>query len=221
MRYGGSSRGRRNGVSPIGQVVGGHLAGMQIEAKIREHTAPLVWAEVVGPQVASATEVLGVSGGVLRVSTKSSVWSHELTFYKVDILKRLNTRLGARADSPAITDIHFQNHGLRRNETRNQKPDQTPLAPNPNELDDVALSPSELALIERAIATISDEQLRATMRRVRIADLKMRTWRLDNGWVPCAGCGDLVPAQHLSQDAVPEDPLSVCPRCRIARNRRR
>ena len=94
MRRRGDKRSR---VSAVGSLIEEGLAGLQIANKIREHTAPLVWAEVVGPQVAGATEVIGIRDGVLIVSTKSAVWSHELTFYKADILRRLNSRIGAPA----------------------------------------------------------------------------------------------------------------------------
>ena len=204
MRGGGK---RRMGVSAVGPLVQAGLSGLQIEAKIREHTAPLVWAEVVGPQVAGATEVLGISSGILRVATKSAVWSQELTFYKADILRRLNARIGTPLGGPreaAIKDILFQNRGLRNKQEATDSP---PLAPTREELDDVELSPGELATVEASIAVIADEELRARMRRVRLADARMRTWRLDNGWTPCARCGDLAPPPVNSSEV-------GCPRCR-------
>ena len=202
---------RRGGVSAVGPLVSA-LGGSAFEAKIREHTAPLVWAEVVGPQVAGATEVLGISNGVLRVATRSSVWSHELTFYKADILRRLNARLGTPlggSREPAVTDILFQNRGLRANQEAADAPPTLPLAPSREELEDVALSPGEMETIEASVAAVADEALRARLRRVRVADARLRTWRLDHGWLPCARCGDLAPPR-------PGRPFSAaCPRCRV------
>ncbi len=74
MRRATGKRGRGERDRQAGR---GGVGGLQIANKIREHTAPLVWAEVVGPQVAGATEVIGVRDGVLLISTKSAVWSHE------------------------------------------------------------------------------------------------------------------------------------------------
>lgn len=202
--------GKRGGVNAIGKLVEEGLAGLQIANKIREHTAPLVWAEVVGPQVAGATEVIGVRDGVLLISTKSAVWSHELTFYKADILRRLNARIGAPAAGGregAIKDILFQNRGLRKKREAEDAP--AALAPAPEELDDVELSPGELATIEAGVAAITDDELRARLRRVRIADSRLRTWRLDHGWLPCARCGDLAPPDPRHPEA------AACPRCRV------
>lgn len=167
--------------------------------KIKEHTAPLIWAQVVGEQMAAATEVLGVSGGVLRVSTKSAVWAHELTFYKTEILKRLNEALGV-PKAPVITDIHFQNRGLTRKESAPTLPE-TPL-------DEIELSVNELRSVEDSLRKIPDPELRDKMRRARLTDLRLRTWRLDNGWVPCLQCGELCPPLLGGEP-------SACSRCRI------
>ncbi len=196
MQYSGGGNNRRGGVRGGAQAIGGLVASnldrLQIARKIKEHTAPLVWAEVVGPQLAGATEVIGIENGVLRVSTRSSMWATELTFYKLDIIARLNTRLGAPRDgsAPLITDIHFVSKGVGRNKETDAP---APLAPSSEELDDIELSASEMATIEQGIVSIGDEELRAKLRRARFADARLRTWRLDNAWTPCPGCGDLTP----------------------------
>jgi len=190
----------------VGRLVEERLAGLNFTKKVREHTAPLVWAEVVGPQVAGATEVIGLRDGVLIVSTRSAVWSNELTFYKIDILRRINERVGAPERDPAITDILFQNRGLR-----NEQPEAPPpaLAPTPEELDDIPLSPQETETIEAGLTGVVDEALRDRLRRIRISDARLRTWRLDRGWLPCPRCGDLAPPQQ-------EHPgVADCSRCRI------
>lgn len=192
---------RGGGVNSIASVLGRHLDAMQIDRKIREHTAPLVWAEVVGPQVAGATEVLGVEGGVLRVSTKSAVWANELTFYKPEFLRRLNARIGARPGDPILRDIHFQNRGLRKTEA----PEYVEPA---LDLDAVSLSPAEVELVEAEVGRIQDEALRERVRRCRLADVRLRTWRLDNGWAPCRQCGDLVAP-------IGGDATGTCHRCRL------
>jgi len=196
VRYGGRRTGR---ASRLGVTLDNVLGGRDMLRKIKEHTAPLIWAEVVGEQMAAATEVLSVSGGVLRVSTKSAVWAHELTFYKTEILRRLNVALGV-PNAPVITDIHFQNRGI----TRKEKPHvdfETPI-------DEIELSPAELKQVEDSLRKIPDKDLRDKMRRARLTDLRLRTWRLDNGWVPCSRCGELCAP-------LPAGEAMACSRCRI------
>jgi predicted nucleic acid-binding Zn ribbon protein len=192
---------RRGGkINRLGIDIERVLGGREMLRKLKEHTAPIVWAEVVGEQVAAATEVLGVSGGVLRVSTKSSVWANELTFYKTDILKRLNAKLGTPR-SPVITDIHFQSRGVKPTKD-------TPKLEPEVEIDSIELSVRERQQIEESIYTIKDADLRERLRRTRFTEVRLRNWRLDNGWVPCAGCGELVAP-------LPTGGRMSCPRCRI------
>jgi predicted nucleic acid-binding Zn ribbon protein len=201
---------RRDRTNAVGALVGERLRALGFDRKVREHTAPLIWAELVGPQVAAATEVERVADGVLWVSCRSAMWSHELTFHKADILRRLNTRLAAPRDtSPVIADIRFSNHGLRNKEKAEKPP---PLHPTRDEIEDVALSPAELAEIEQGVAVIGDESLRARLRRARVADAKLRTWRMENGWAPCPSCHDLAPPTF------PYDGTVSCPHCRVARH---
>jgi len=76
----------------------------------------------------------------------------------------------------------------------------------------VELLPGELAAIEQAVSVISDPRIRTSLRLLRISDARLRTWRLDHGWAPCDGCGDLAPAPMEAE----AETLS-CPRCRLAR----
>jgi predicted nucleic acid-binding Zn ribbon protein len=201
---------RRDRTKVLAGLLDSQLARLGFADKVREHTAPLVWAEMVGPQVAAATEVDRVKDGVLYVSTRSATWAHELTFYKADILRRINDRVGA-PHHPVITDIRFQNRGLRRKrDGENEKP--PPLHPAPEELADVDLSPRELETIEEGITVIADEALRERVRRARRSEARLRTWRMDNGWGPCPECSNLAPPHF------PYDGTVDCARCRITWN---
>ncbi len=210
---------RGSGAQGIAKLLGEGLRGLQIERKIKEHTAPLVWAEVVGPQVAGSTQILGVSDGVLRVSAKSAVWANELTFYKTDILKRLNLRLNGTPSPPyIIKDIHFQNRGVEPREEE-AAPRTTIPKPTSDELDDIALSPDDFAAIEASIANISDEGLRDRMRRFRTTDTRLKYWRMENGWMPCDVCTTLSPPR-LDREGTILFGEPDCPRCRVIRRAR-
>ncbi len=196
---------RRSGFDPVGDLIGSQLGSLNLTQKIKEHTAPIVWAEVVGEQIAGATRILGVEGGVLRVSTKSAVWAHELTYYKADLLRRLNKRLNAPESAPVIVDLHFQNRGMGP-----LADDEPEIQPGPafDFLETIELSPGELRSIEVGIASIRDERLRARLRVTRLRDARLRTWRLDNGWIPCPRCEELIPP-------LPGGEVPSCARCRV------
>lgn len=213
---GGKRNVRKSGAQGIAKLLGEGMRGLQIERKIMEHTAPLVWAEVVGPQVAGSTQILGVADGVLRVSAKSAVWANELTFYKADILKRLHLRLTGSPSPPyIIKDIHFLNRGIEAKEEE-LAPRTTIPKPTTDELDDVVLSDEDYAAIDASVATVADEQLRARLRQVRVTDARLKYWRMENGWLPCEVCGTMSPPRiDREGEILFGDP--DCPRCRVLR----
>lgn len=198
---------RRGWGRDIGSLMGAQLNALGIGDKIREHTAPLIWAEMVGPQIASATEVEKVQDGVLFVSTRSSTWAQELTFHKNDIVRRLNQRLGA-TQTPVITDIRFRNRAPQNKPAPETAP---PLTPTPEQLEDTDLPASELRRIDRSVEVIADSALRERVRKLRRTDAKLRYWRIENGWRLCEICGEFAPPRF------PADGTQNCLRCRLNR----
>lgn len=213
---GGRRNVRKSGAQGIAKLLGEGMRGLQIERKILEHTAPLVWAEVVGAQIAGSTQILGVADGVLRVSAKSSSWANELTFYKSDILKRLQLRLAGTPSPPyVIKDIHFINRGIEAREE--ELPPRTTIPkPTTEELDDVALSEDDYVAIDASVSTVADEGLRSRLRQVRITDARLKYWRMENGWLPCETCGTMSPPR-LDREGEILFGEPDCPRCRVLR----
>jgi len=182
------------------ELLGIRLRDTDFARKIGEHSAPLVWAEVVGESIAAATQVISVDHGVLRVSAKSAAWAQELGFLRLELLARLNRRLGAPATQPFVREIHFVNHGVRSAPTA--------LVESPMDIETIALTPGDVASIEATIDTVHDPEMKDRLRTARRRDLQLRIWRVEHGWAPCLRCGDPVPP-------VPDEDVRVCPRCRL------
>src|SRR6266478_3452009 len=85
--------------------------------RLREHAVWNVWAEVVGPLLASRTEPLRIEHGKLFVRVANSTWMQELQFLKDEIRSRLNHRLGA----PIVRDI-FLILGASKRRRREEAP---------------------------------------------------------------------------------------------------
>ena len=123
-------------------------------------------------------------------------------------------RLGASPHAePIIRDVLFQNRGLRGE--RKGPPPKPPLSPTRDQLDDVALSPREIEIVDEGVASIPDEGLRERVRRLRISDAKLRTWRLDSGWLACPRCGEMSPPRYDDNAEIVAGEAD-CSRCRIA-----
>lgn len=188
-------------LSPAFRSVHDTLASHDLSRALRPHLAKARWAETVGPQVASVTQIErvqtdGTGKVVLVVRVKNSVWANELTLLKGDMLRRLNLALGGQV----LTDMHFKASGLAKTANRAKTPAQTP-SPGRDELGAVSLPRAAQERIQAAAAGIADDALRArienAMRRAARADV----WKREQGWKPCPSCGTLT-------ESVP------CPLCR-------
>jgi predicted nucleic acid-binding Zn ribbon protein len=175
---------------------------MESAQKLRESLALVYWARVVGAEGAAASEAESVRDGVLFVRTKSSVWSHELSFFKTEILRRLNRLLGGKV----ITDIVFRAQGLQKPPPRPPEPE----GPSPEELAAVTLDPSEKAELRAQLQAlffrVKDDRVRRSIAARLTADAKVRHWRLERGWRVCPSCAAL----HKTDYA-------LCPLCRLCR----
>ena len=173
------------------------LGGMESSSRIRENLAMAYWDKIVGPQAAAATEPDSVREGVLFVRTKSSVWSHELTFLKAAIITRLNQRIG----KPVIRDVIFRAQGVKKD-----LPAGRPPRPSEEDIAAIVLTVEDRKRLEsevRRIGRIPDQKIRESVRRRIIREARLLRWRMDHGWAACPRC-----------DAVHPLPDSLCPLCR-------
>lgn len=63
-----------------------------------------LWAEVIDERVRKNTEPIKIRNRTLYVSTSSSTWAQELSFFKRELIQKFN----AKAGREAIRDIRFK-----------------------------------------------------------------------------------------------------------------
>ncbi len=176
------------------------ITSMESAAKVRESLAYGYWARVAGPQAAAATEVEAVRGGILFVRTKSSVWSHELTLHKQQLIGGLNRMLGGRV----ITEIVYKAKGVRKKPAKEPDPE----APDVSALDAVVLEPPEFAELQQSLhglTSIQSARIREVIASRMTRDAKLRHWRIERDWKVCPGCNGL----HQTRP-------TLCPVCRLS-----
>ena len=75
-----------------------------LEGKLIEYTIAEKWEDIAGKIIASHTYPAGLHHRILYVIVDSSVWLQELTFYKKDLIEKVNNHFGKNI----IKDIHFK-----------------------------------------------------------------------------------------------------------------
>src|SRR5690242_8961407 len=94
---------RRSGMSSLSEVLEQALRKLDLGEAALEARAVMLWPEIVGPQMARASEAQSFRGGTLVVVTRSSSWNQEFSFQKAAILRRYRERLGREL----VKDLRF------------------------------------------------------------------------------------------------------------------
>jgi len=186
------------GSRPLTGVLQNTIFSMGSAARIRQSMALAYWERVVGPQAAAASFAESIRDSTLIVQTRSSVWSHELTMHKAQILIGLNRLLGTKM----IDDIIFRAQGVP------PKPEPEPEdTPSLEILDAVVLQPFEKEELDGLLTEmleIKDDRIRNAVTTRVIREAKLRHWRLERGWHVCFQCN----VAHKTED-------DLCPICRL------
>ena len=172
------------GFRPLGNMLNAEARRLKLDGSLREASAVTLWPEVVGEQIAAATEAERVRDGVLYVTARNHTWAFELTFHREQILKGLNARLGRKA----IKEIRFRPGVIHSPGTPPQPPEPVPTQA---ELAAVALDAAEVEAVERETALVADPDIQAVVRRLLTSERKRAAWRRARGYHECLGCGAL------------------------------
>ena len=89
----------------LGESLTGALRTMGLDHGLRGWEAVNVWPDAVGSQIAKRARATRFQDGVLWVEVDGSVWLHQLTMLKRDLLRRIHERLGAGS----VRDLKFIN----------------------------------------------------------------------------------------------------------------
>lgn len=156
------------------------------------------WPAVAGPLVSVHLEAVRFAGGILWVRAEQSVWAHQLTFLRPELLRRLEEALGP----DVVTDLRLTTS--RPPGPGSSPPGQDPgdAAPRPPRF--AELPGQELAAIEaRAAEHIRDPELARRWARLEARIRGVQLARRRAGERPCERCGVPQPG-----------PGRLCPVCR-------
>jgi len=123
------------------------------------------WPEIVGADVAAHSQPAAINGKTLLVTTRSSAWSHQLTFLAEHVVRAV----AARLPGSGVEDLRFRVGRIARRTTAAPAPMRTRSAP----VEARPPSGSASEALERFQRSVSDR----------------RRSRRDAGWSECAGCG--------------------------------
>lgn len=93
---------RKSKTLKIEEIIQLFIKEQGLEDKLSENRLINSWNELLGKNVARATQDLHIRKGILYVHLTSSVIRHELMIIKKDILKKLNEKAGREVISDIV-----------------------------------------------------------------------------------------------------------------------
>ena len=78
----------------VGPILDRLLKNLEIDKKVDEGQALLVWPEAAGPKMAAKTKADSVYRGRMTVLAQNPSWVQECTFMRIQIKDKLNKLLG-------------------------------------------------------------------------------------------------------------------------------
>ncbi|MGA8574958.1 MAG: DUF721 domain-containing protein [Candidatus Cybelea sp.] len=127
------------------------------------------WAEIVGPEVAQNSHPARIADGALTIVTRSSAWSHQLTFLAEHVVRAVD----ARVPGAGVQRLRFRVGGLPARRTSSPARSRAGARRTP---------------AERTASSSSAEALE----RFRAGVEQQRRNRRAEGWNECNGCGALL-----------------------------
>jgi predicted nucleic acid-binding Zn ribbon protein len=104
----------------LSDLVKAGLKRVGLQGSVKEKTAKVFWAEIVGEKTASVTIVDNVRDGVLYVTCRDSIWAQQLHFLRPVLIEKLNERLG----KGVIKEIRLSGVGFRKGQKREDAEEQ-------------------------------------------------------------------------------------------------
>lgn len=91
-------------MNSIRDIIRSHIKNTGLERRLLEKMIFTDWYRIAGDKVFRNTRPAFIRSGMLFVEVPDSVWAHSLTFFKPELIAKINSYLG----SPVVKDIRFR-----------------------------------------------------------------------------------------------------------------
>lgn len=163
----------------LGEVLEPALKKLEISQKTRASMVLFLWPRIAGEKISRNARAERVRGKTLFVKTRTSSWATELTFLKVEIMRKIREAVGGEL----IEDIRFSASGETwEEEVPGEKEE---------DLENIPVSAEVRKKIEEACSSLREPQL-SLFRNFLLQDARLKLWKQRRGWSACSRCDTLV-----------------------------
>lgn len=163
------------------------LKGLNLDLRMREGKAMVLWSDIVGEVTANRTRPLYVNRGTLVVLVASSAWANELNLLKPKLIKAFSERCGPGV----IKDIRWKSSEQSPDAERNIYAAIGMRMRRRPPKDETPISEADRQVIDGMLRAITDPDLAKTIERTLVAQARRRMRLKTVGWINCKRCGVL------------------------------
>ena len=195
------------------------MTDLGLDKGLKQQEFAKLWPKIVGPKFQNSSKVVYIYSkqgvDVLTVAVSSSAVAQELTFFKNDIINKINTV--AKKFNYNIKDILFNSklweelkkENKQKNEEDNKNFYKIEKNFSEEDLNRIQLPEETVETIKNSLneQKFHSEELKEKLFNTIIKDLKTQEWRKNNGFPLCLGCG--IAINYYSPESE-----NLCPACK-------
>lgn len=197
----------------VNSVINTLTESLGLEKGLRVSSVSKLWPNIVGPRFEKTSKIYSIYSSkgydTALIAVKSSPVGQELSFYKSDVLRKLN-KVGQNFGFN-IKEVTFSTKYWKNNE-KEQKTEK-PHMPSESDLEKISIPESLLKSIQASVDEnyLFNEELKERFLKTAVNDIKIRLWMKNNNYPLCQKCG--IPMNFNTDKTT-----GLCPSCKYEEN---
>lgn len=171
-----------------------------------------LWAEVVGNRFTSSTRAVKIQNKMLTIATKSPSVTQELTFFKADILKKMQVL--TKNLKIEVEEVNFNHkiwNELNKENNKKEEIQYRKYLPSPSDFDieKIEIPQNIKEEIEKSFEKTENlsEEIKQKIIKTVINDIKRQIWKKERNYPICKKCFTVL-------DFIDEGEENLCPVCK-------
>ncbi|UMZ75191.1 DUF721 domain-containing protein [Natranaerofaba carboxydovora] len=179
-------------MKPLKDSLNKTISSLGIREKLKEQFLINNWENIVGSKLYKICRPRKIKNGIIFIVCPSPLWVQELTFKKMEIIKKVNKKFNYKF----CIDIKFVPGSLDEDYNKVSNLD----SKEEYSFDYITIDKSEQNWVKNTVdsGNIEDEQLKLKIKNILEKDIRYKKKRKDLGFLICGECGRYVKPEEYS-----------------------
>ena len=171
-----------------------HLCDEETYKKFLANEVINKWDEIIDESISKYVKPVTIERGVLFVHVQNSAFKGQLKFFTEEIIDTINENF--KEEEPLVKEVRIAT-GFQIANMPPEKKSPVKVEEPKLKLEDITLTDEEKKHCEEQAEKISTPQFREMLLDMLLAQVRLKKFRLANGWHTCAKCDKLCPPEEM------------------------